>query len=100
MKFCGFSFVKNAVKYDYPVVEAITSILPVYNKFIFAVGDCDDGTRALINRLIPTKLKSLILFGIRHYANEAGYPHLKSIKLLMPVPTNTIGVSIFRVMRW
>ena len=29
MKICGFSFVKNGVKFDYPVVEAITSILVI-----------------------------------------------------------------------
>jgi len=57
MKVCGFSFVKNAVKYDYPVVEAITSILPVCDKFIVAVGDCDDGTRALIESVNSEKIE-------------------------------------------
>ena len=55
MKVCGFSFIKNAVKYDYPVVEAITSILPVCDKFIVAVGDCDDGTRELIESINSDK---------------------------------------------
>ncbi|MEK7720047.1 MAG: glycosyltransferase family 2 protein, partial [Bacteroidota bacterium] len=40
MKVCGFSFVKNGVKFDYPVVEAITSILPLCDHFVVAVGDC------------------------------------------------------------
>ena len=57
MKVCGFSFVKNAVKFDYPVVEAITSILPVCDKFIVAVGDCDDGTRKLIESIGSDKIE-------------------------------------------
>lgn len=57
MKVCCFSFVKNAVKFDYPVVEAITSVLPVCDKFIVAVGDCDDGTRELIESIGSDKIE-------------------------------------------
>jgi len=57
MKVCGFSFVKNAVKFDYPVVEAILSILPVCDKFIVAVGDCGDGTRELIESIGSDKIE-------------------------------------------
>ncbi len=57
MKVCGFSFVKNAVQYDYPVVEAIKSILPVCDKFIIAVGDCNDGTKELIQSIISWKIE-------------------------------------------
>jgi hypothetical protein len=34
MKVGGFTFVRNVVKYDYPVVESIRSILPVVDEFI------------------------------------------------------------------
>ncbi|NEW81979.1 MAG: glycosyltransferase family 2 protein [Mariniphaga sp.] len=57
MKVCGFSFVKNAVKFDYPIVEAITSILPVCDKFIVAVGDCNDGSRELIESIDSDKIE-------------------------------------------
>ncbi len=57
MKVCGFSFVKNAVKFDYPIVEAITSILPVCDKFIIAVGESDDGTRELIASIDSDKIE-------------------------------------------
>jgi len=57
MKVCGFSFVKNAVKFDYPIVEAITSILPVCDKFIVAVGDCNDGSRELIESIGSDKIE-------------------------------------------
>jgi len=57
MKVCGFSFVKNAVKFDYPIIEAITSILPVCDKFIVAVGDCNDGSRELIESIGSDKIE-------------------------------------------
>ncbi|MCS7085789.1 MAG: glycosyltransferase family 2 protein, partial [Bacteroidia bacterium] len=39
----GFTIVRNAVKYDYPFIEAIRSILPICDQMIVAVGDSDDG---------------------------------------------------------
>jgi len=57
MKVSGFSFIKNAVKFDYPVVESITSILPVCDEFILAVGDSDDDTLNLIKSIQTDKLK-------------------------------------------
>ncbi|HBN05256.1 MAG TPA: glycosyl transferase, partial [Bacteroidales bacterium] len=38
MKVVGFSFIRNAVKFDYPIVESITSILPICDEFIIALG--------------------------------------------------------------
>lgn len=57
MKICGFSFVKNGVQFDYPIVEAILSILPVCDHFIVAVGDCNDGTRELIQSIGSDKIE-------------------------------------------
>ena len=57
MKVSGFTFVKNAVKYDYQIVEAITSILPVCDEFIVAVGDSDDGTMELIKSIGSDKIR-------------------------------------------
>lgn len=48
MKVSGFTFIRNAVTYDYPVVEAIRSVLPLCDEFVVAVGKSDDGTRDLI----------------------------------------------------
>jgi glycosyltransferase involved in cell wall biosynthesis len=53
MKVCGFSFIRNAVKFDYPIVEAIRSILPVCDAVIVAVGNSDDGTLQLIRSIDP-----------------------------------------------
>ncbi len=57
MKVCGFTFIRNAVKYDYPIVEAITSILPLCDKFIVVVGNSEDNTRNLIERINNSKIK-------------------------------------------
>jgi len=57
MKISGFTFVRNAVKYDYPVVESIRSILSVCDEFIVAVGNSDDGTRNLIASIGSPKIK-------------------------------------------
>lgn len=53
MKVTGFSFVKNAIIYDYPVVEAIRSILPICDEFVVAVGKSDDATLDLIRSIDP-----------------------------------------------
>jgi len=53
MKVCGFSFIRNARRFDYPVTEAIRSILPLCDKFIVAVGNSDDGTREMILSIDP-----------------------------------------------
>lgn len=57
MKVCGFSFIRNAVKYDYPIVEAIKSILPICDEFVVAVGNSDDSTLELIKSISPSKLR-------------------------------------------
>jgi hypothetical protein len=57
MKVTGFTFIRNAVKYDYPVVEAIKSILPVCDDFVVAVGNSDDNTLELIRNIDKQKIK-------------------------------------------
>lgn len=57
MKVCGFTIVRNAVKYDYPVVEAITSILAVCNEFVVAVGKSEDTTLDLIKQIPSDKIR-------------------------------------------
>lgn len=57
MKVTGFTIIRNAIKYDYPVVEAITSVLPVCDEFLVSVGNSEDGTMALIKSINSPKLK-------------------------------------------
>jgi hypothetical protein len=56
MKVTGFTFIKNAIKFDFPIKEAILSILPLCDEVIVAVGDCNDGTRELVAAIHPTKI--------------------------------------------
>ena len=51
MKVAGFTFIRNALLYDYPVVEAITSVLPLCDYFVVAVGKSDDDTLALVRSI-------------------------------------------------
>lgn len=53
MRISGFSFARNAVKLDYPLEEALRSILPVVDELVVAVapGDADDDTRGLVESL-------------------------------------------------
>jgi len=57
MKVTGFTFIRNAIKFDYPVVESITSILPLCDEFIVALGNSDDGTRQLIEHINSPKIR-------------------------------------------
>ncbi|MCA6415291.1 MAG: glycosyltransferase family 2 protein, partial [Cytophagales bacterium] len=57
MKVAGFTIVRNAVKYDYPIVEAITSVLPLCDEFIVAVGNSEDNTLDLILAINSPKIR-------------------------------------------
>ncbi len=57
MKVSGFTIVRDAVKYDYPIVEAITSVLPLCDEVVVAVGDSVDTTLALIRNINSPKIK-------------------------------------------
>lgn len=57
MKITGFTIVRNAEKNDYPVVEAITSILPVVDEMIVSIDRGEDNTEALIKSIASDKIK-------------------------------------------
>ncbi len=57
MKVTGFTIIRNAIKYDYPVLEAIQSILPVCDEFVVGVGNSDDGTLELIKSIRSNKIR-------------------------------------------
>lgn len=56
MKVCGFTFIRNAQKFDFPVKEAILSVLPLCDHFVVAVGDSEDNTKQLIQNIDPQKV--------------------------------------------
>ena len=57
MKVCGFSFVRNAEKFSYPVVESVKSVLPVCDKFIMNVGNSEDRTLDMIRSIPSDKIE-------------------------------------------
>jgi len=57
MKVSGFSFIKNALKFDYPIIEAVLSILPLCDEFVIAVGKSDDDTLNYIKSINSPKIK-------------------------------------------
>lgn len=56
MKVCGFTFIRNAEKFDFPIVEAITSVLPICDHFVVAVGKSEDNTHQIIENISPEKI--------------------------------------------
>ena len=57
MKVSGFTIVRNAIQFHYPVMASIQSILPVCDEFIVNVGDSQDGTLALIESIKNPKIR-------------------------------------------
>lgn len=53
----GFTIVRNAIKFDYPVTEAIRSILPLCDEVVVAVGNSDDDTLNLIRNIGSPKIR-------------------------------------------
>ena len=59
LKVVGFTFVRNAIKYDYPVLESINSLLPLCDEVIVAVGNSEDETLGLIKSIASPKIRLL-----------------------------------------
>jgi len=57
MRISGFSIARNVRKYNYPVVEAITAVLPICDEFIVNVGYSEDDTLGIIKSIDDPKIK-------------------------------------------
>jgi glycosyltransferase involved in cell wall biosynthesis len=57
MKISGFTIVRNGVKFDFPLVEALRSLLPLVDELVVAIGRSDDGTLELVRGLAEPKIK-------------------------------------------
>lgn len=57
MKVTGFTFIRNAIVNDYPVSEAIRSVLPLCDEFVVALGNSSDETAALVKSIAPDKIR-------------------------------------------
>lgn len=82
MKISGFSMAKNAGKLYYPVKEAVMSILPVVDEFVFALGDCDpdDTTRQQLESIKDDKVKIIdTVWDIQKYPRGMEHAHQTDI---------------------
>lgn len=66
----GFTIIRNAVANDYPILEAIRSILPMVDEMVVLVGDSSDETLKLIESIDDAKIK--IHHSIWDTANSKG----------------------------
>lgn len=57
MKVSGFTFLRDAVELYYPVVESITSILPICDELIVVAGDSHDDTTAVVRQIGDPKIR-------------------------------------------
>lgn len=53
----GFTIARNVVRADYPLKEAVESVLPLCDEFIIAVGKSDDGTLEFVKSFNSPKIK-------------------------------------------
>jgi hypothetical protein len=57
MKVSGFTFVRNARRFDFPIVESIQSILPIVDEYVVNVGRSEDDTLNLVDSIRDPKIK-------------------------------------------
>ncbi len=57
MKVAGFTIIRNAEKFDYPVKESILSVLPLVDVFIVSIGQSEDNTEAIIRSIHSNKIQ-------------------------------------------
>ncbi|HTS87927.1 MAG TPA: glycosyltransferase [Gemmatimonadales bacterium] len=57
MRVVGFSLVANAVRLDFPIREAIQSILPLCDEVVVNVGPSDDNTLDLVRSVADPRLR-------------------------------------------
>jgi hypothetical protein len=59
LRVSGFTFIRNAIRYEYPAVEAIRSILPLCDEVVVAVGRSEDDTLGLVRSIGSPKVRIL-----------------------------------------
>ena len=57
MKISGFTIARNAVRFQYPILESIQSILPICDELVVNVGGSDDETLPRIKSLNNPKIR-------------------------------------------
>ncbi|MEL6428127.1 MAG: hypothetical protein AAFR54_03055 [Planctomycetota bacterium] len=76
MQISGFTFLRNGAKLHYPILESISSALPLVDEFVIAMGDSDpdDDTRDRIEALGSPKIRIVdTVWDLAKYPNGAVY---------------------------
>lgn len=58
MRISGFTIARNAQKFGYPLLESLSSLLPLVDELVVAVGDSEDKTWDLVHSLKSPKIKA------------------------------------------
>jgi glycosyltransferase involved in cell wall biosynthesis len=58
VKVSGFTIARNSIQYGYPLEQSLRSLLPLVDELVIAVGDSQDGTWELIERIADPKIKA------------------------------------------
>lgn len=75
-KISVYTIIKNAIKFDYPIIEAVRSVLPFADEVIVNLGDSDDGTQGLLKKAFSGTVK--VRFFERKWAGkESGTAFLR-----------------------
>lgn len=56
MRIAGFTFIRNGIKFDYPFLESLRSLLPLCDEVVVAVGHSDDATLEAVESLRSPKI--------------------------------------------
>lgn len=85
MKVYGFSFIRNAIRFQYPIKEALTSILPLCDSVVVAVGNSEDQTRELVASVDP-KVKIIDTVWDDHLREEGRVLAVETDKAFQAIP--------------
>ena len=91
MKIAGFTIIRNAVANDYPIVEAINSILPLVDEMIVSIGDSEDDTESLIRSIDSDKIRIV---------HSVWDPALRKGGAILAVETNKVFKEIMPDADW
>lgn len=56
MRVCGFTILRDGVRFGYPFVESIKSVLPLVDRFVIQVGDCSDNSLEVLKAIGDPKI--------------------------------------------
>jgi hypothetical protein len=82
MTISGFTMVRNGSKLYYPIKQAISSILPICDEFVVALGDCDhdDGTLQEIESIGSDKIRVIhTVWDLEKYPRGMEHAHQTDI---------------------